>query len=661
MAINLAGMPGVKTSVTPLGQIVANQVKGIICVQGETKRGKAGKQYLIASWNDYLDRFGGLRDDSDFPLMVKQALQSGSKLRITRACHYANPDDILSIDGTVATGSLANASVSAVGASVGLTIATWTGTGSNLKIVVPNLNGTGTIEIADYNGTNAQSAADAAVAVVSAINTGTGTHSYVATNPSGAIIVVSKPTTLGASGNGDLATFTIADGTISNATTKFAGGVTGYSSLTSTWDAEEVGDGYNGSIITLVPSANNQDGYVDITISLTDAATEQTISGVKRLLTDAQLASLNAQMLGVVVSGLATTTVGSVNYNTLPVGTVTLATGDQDITAITDDDYTGSSVSKTGWYAFDDVTDSMRIFNIARPTHPAALGLSIYLSGRQGSMRGRTYVPKGLTIQGINDFRDGSGAYVHQPLDNWLLDLWFAEMNITDPNNVNNPNYAINGGGFQCGNRSVADTNAGEWYSDSGNDYGKIVGVNGQRLNLGSPGNAGQYDVLYEKGVNAIITHPSFGVVNWGNRTTLRDKTSLLSKTNIADLVVYIANNVKLIAQKMNFKPNDLVMFQQLYLAVLPFIKDTLVTGRAIEGDTSASRGENKWWYWLGDQDAKSLEDLKINKASEVDAGKYRVRFAFKPIAANEYIGIDIAPADTATILNVAQITNLNN
>ena len=179
-------------------------------------------------------------------------------------------------------------------------------------------------------------------------------------------------------------------------------------------------------------------------------------------------------------------------------------------------------------------------------------------------------------------------------------------------------------------------------------------------LNLGSAGNSAQYDSLYEKGVNAIINHASFKVVSWGNRTTLLDKTSLLSKDNIADLVVYIARRIREIAQLMNFKPNDIVMFNELYRRVTPFIKDELVAKRGIEGDSTPTRGEGKWWHWLGDQYAKDLNDLKVNQKSEIDAGKYRARFAFKPIAANEYIGIDLAPADSTTILNVQILQNLN-
>lgn len=766
MATNLAGTPGVRDSITPLGSIPANVVKGIICVQGITKRGEVGKNYLVTSWTEFRRILGGFHADDDFALQCKHALEGGAKLRVARAFHYSDVDDASTVDGTPATESLSNSAVAAVAATASFTIATWTGTGSNLTVTAPAMSnpansvtlcnynglvsetpsaaatavraaingGTGThgysasgsganiivshkaqhgdagdlfalttnitagtltggnpsfsggvyigggyiqatlatwtgtgssfavvvkdlntpgqtVELCNYAGSNSETQAAAVAGIAAAINAGTGTHGYYALALPGAKLQVRKPDALGAAGNGDVATVTVTAGTISGASLKFANGVTAYGALTSTWTAKAVGDGYNGTVISIAASTNGKADQVDIKITLPDSDLPQEIKGVARALDAQKVTSLNKQMEGVEVSGLASFT--------LPIGTVTLSGGVQDVSQINDADFNGSGVSKTGWHAFDDVVDSMRIWNISRPSHAVNAGLAAYAESRR-DVRARGFAPAGLTIQGIKDFRNGEGAYLHQPIDSFYFDLWFAELFITDPNNLSVPDYVINGGGFQAGNRAKADNAKGEWYSDSGNDFGKIKGANGLRLNLGSPGNAGQYDSIYESGVNAIINDAQFKLVSWGNRTTLLDRTSLLSKANIADLVVFIARETKQIARLMNFKPNDIQMFNELYRRVLPFIKDTLVAGRAIEGDATPSRGEGKWWHWLGDQYAKDLNDLKINQKSEVDAGKYRVRFAFKPIASNEYIGLDIAPADSTTILNVAVLTNLN-
>lgn len=763
---NLAGTPGVKDSVTALGSIPANVVKGIICVQGITKRGEAGKNYLVSSWADFRRALGGLHEEDDFSLQCKHALENGAKLRVSRAAHFNDIDDASTIEGDTSNGNLANAAVEAVAATAVFTIATWTGTGSNLtvttqdmsdpsssvtlcnyngtasqtpsqaataaraainggtgthsftaggtgaeiivthlpdygdlgnlfslttnitlgtltganpsfsggvfvggafvkatlatwtgsgsnfKLVVKDLNNPGSfITICDYNGTASQTIPQALQAIKAEINGGTGTHGYDSQVLPGNILVVAKPDALGAAGNGDVANLTITLGTVSGAALKFAGGVTAYGALTSTWYAKGVGAGYDGATIEITPSTNGKADQVDIKVTLPDSDLPQEVKGIARVLTAPKIVSLNKQLEGVSVTNLVAFT--------LPVGTATLAAGSQDVSLINDVDFNGSSVSKTGWHSFDEVVDSMRIWNIARPTHAANNGLAAYCEARR-DVRGRGYAPAGLTIQGLNDFRQGNGVYLHTPTDSFYFDLWFAELFITDPQNLEVPDYVVNGGGFQAGNRAKADNAKGEWYSDSGNDFGKIRGANGLRLNLGSPGNAGQYDSIYESGLNAVINDQVFKVVSWGNRTTLLDRTSLLSKANIADLVVFIARETKAIARLMNFKPNDIAMFNELYRRVLPFIKDTLVAGRAIEGDASPTKGEGKWWHWLGDQYAKDLNDLKVNQKSEVDAGKYRARFAFKPIASNEYIALDIAPADSTTILNVQILTSLN-
>jgi len=300
----------------------------------------------------------------------------------------------------------------------------------------------------------------------------------------------------------------------------------------------------------------------------------------------------------------------------------------------------------------------MRIFNFGRPTHDANLGVTLYVENR-GDMRARGYVPKGLTIQGIKDFRNGDGAFTHVPIDSFYFDLWVAEVFINNPDNLNDREFPILAGGFQAANRTFADEDGGEWRSDAGSEYGKLKGINGLPLNLISQGNIDQNDEIYESGVNAVVNQQVLKIVNWGNRTTLLDTTSLLSKLNIADLVIFISREIRNIAIKSNFQPNDVTMFLELYRNVLPFIRDTLIARRAIAGDSSPTSGEGTLWHWLGDQFAASLDDLQHNIKSEVNAGKYRIKFAFIPIAANEFIEITLNPSTSQAIEDIAQVTEI--
>ena len=107
MAQELSGAPGVKLSVTDLSIIIANSLKGINCVQLVTKRGEPGKQYLIGNWNEFKRKLGGLITGVDDPLIAKAALDGGAVLRVTRAFHYTDIDDLDTVDGNKASGSIA--------------------------------------------------------------------------------------------------------------------------------------------------------------------------------------------------------------------------------------------------------------------------------------------------------------------------------------------------------------------------------------------------------------------------------------------------------------------------------------------------------------------------------------------------------------------------
>jgi hypothetical protein len=67
-----------------------NAPKGIICVQGVTKRGpKNGTDEIIKSWARFSALYGGLITTSDFPLYCKLLLDAGVQLRVKRCMNEA--------------------------------------------------------------------------------------------------------------------------------------------------------------------------------------------------------------------------------------------------------------------------------------------------------------------------------------------------------------------------------------------------------------------------------------------------------------------------------------------------------------------------------------------------------------------------------------------
>ena len=635
---NLSGLPGNTAEISELGSIPANNVKGIICTQGVFKRGKAGKIYLIGSPSDFAQRFGGDLVDSDDSLKIKRALNKGTKIKLSRVCHFADIDDKTTVVGDKAVGTITGNIVTPVAEVLSTTSFTVTAAGvAGNTIALKN----GVTTIGTYVVVSGDTPTMVADGLAASVTGFTGSNT-------GAVVNIESLAGTGSANNGLQLTTTIVGGITISAIPAMAGGVDEVVAVSSSADfvAEEVGGGYNGTVITIVASKSGKPNKVDITVDLPDAPSLVEVQNFDKVLDASKASTLNG-LLSVVnfdFSGLTN--------NTLPLGTVTLSGGDEDVSLITDIDHVGSSVSGLGFHSFDDVVDSMRIYNISNPSPAVNQGLADYCELRK-DVTGRGYTPLGLTADGLIDYRQGSGVYNHSPIDSYFFSLFYTDVEINDPFNPSNTEFGISAIGDMLATRTICDSKAGEWISDSGNDFGKLKGINAVAINFASPGKKLQADLLYESGLNFVVNHPSIKMCNWGNRTTLLDKTSQLSKTNIVDLCVYTAREIKKIADLMNFKPNEIDMWNKLYRKARPFVVDTLVKNRAIIGVGTSNDGEGMWWHWLGDQWAKDLNDLKFNTKSDIDSGKYRLRFAFKANPANEYIGIDISPADSVTIQNI--------
>jgi len=628
--------------------IIANSLKGIICVQGPTKRGEAGKQVLVTNWTEFRRKLGSLTSGDKFPLYCKHALENGAKLRVTRAHNYTDIDDLSTVDGDFATGTKTVIGVAETQATTTYTV---TATGADADTIQLKVDeGSGAILIAEV----AKAASDTVDTLASKLvidcltKNAAGTHDYTASIGSGAGEVdVTAPIGSGIAANAYTPSVVVT-GTATATASVFADGADAVIASEVTFDAKGVGDGYDGTVITVTASKSGIAGMIDIDVLLPDSDISFVVVNVKNTPTTTELEQINSKPEGVKINTFT---------NLIPVGTVTLSGGVQTLASIVAADYAGSATAKNGWHAFDEVVDSMRIMNFNMSDADVDTGLVAYVEGRK-DMRAVTRTPLGLTASVIADYRAGSGVYSHDSIDSFYASLWYSDAEITDPEDSEVKDLSVSAIGFFAGLRAVAD-NDGEWFAAAGQQRGSINGVNKVVINFIAPGNKGRFDSLYEAGVNAIVNHPSFGICSWGNRSMLKDRTKLTSKENIADLCVFIARAMKGIAEKKSFQPNDFQMFNELYREMLPFIRTILVDGRAIQGDDSPLKGEGVWWHYFGDQFAKTPAQLSFNTAEDIDAGKYRVRFAFKPIAANEYIAIDVAPADSATIMNIQVLKTL--
>lgn len=419
--------------------------------------------------------------------------------------------------------------------------------------------------------------------------------------------------------------------------TKSAATIT-IASNNSVWNAEDVGPGYDGTTIVITNAASGTATLKDIVITLKDSDISVTMQDVKRAMTAAEITDFNAALKG---KGAGVTLVSIATQ--IENGTGTLAGGAQSVAAIVAADYTGNVAGRNGWFVADSITDSYRIANIASQDFAIDLGLAAYVNARQ-DMRFYIGTPLGINATGMEAFRDGTSPYVYTKHDTYLGDLVAGDVNINNPTNKLGARLNIPSVVDRFANRLVTDQRLFPWFSDAGPENGRIKSPNnGIPYNLGSPALAADYDRIYPKGVNAMINDPDYGPVFWGNRSLLINPNSLLSKSNVADLIVWIVRGLKPLVRVKMFNPNDPQSWKEIYRRVRPFIVN-------LERNRGIRPGEGKQWFWQGDQNVDRAEDATFNTQDDLNAGKYKTRFVFVPIASIEYIGLEIVPTDSNSL-----------
>lgn len=405
--------------------------------------------------------------------------------------------------------------------------------------------------------------------------------------------------------------------------------------------APHIGAGYNNIKVTVSDAVSGTVGKIDITVERLDGyESAQTFRDVTAAISDAEKAALNAKIKHVQI--------GTVT-NLIPNGNVTLATGAETIADIDAADYNGSAVSKTGLYSFSNAKEATRIINwVADPDID-----NYYAAFSASTLRWKTElgVPVGASASGMSDYMKGENAYDHNQVNTWTATFNLGDMDVADPRNTD----------FRLSVPAVVAAFPSKLYKDAQGqpwlstailpEYAPIKIANyGVNLDLNSPENIPEYDLLSNSvGVNVITNDDIYGTIYHGNDSALIDKTSILKDENVADLILYIMRNLPQYVRTKQFRPNDPQMWQQLYLAVRPFIQ-TLATGRAIR----PVEGED--WFWIGDQNVDDYKDVAFNSIPDIDAGKYKSRFVFIPISAAKYISIDFVPTDSNSITAVVNV-----
>lgn len=183
----------------------------------------------------------------------------------------------------------------------------------------------------------------------------------------------------------------------------------------------------------------------------------------------------------------------------------------------------------------------------------------------------------------------------------------------------------------------LADTSAtgyGYNYSFAGVNRGVVPDAGGPVVpNFGSPARFKDLETLANNYVNIFVVKdtPSFGkrTLLWHNFTSQVKNDSFRFIGNTG-LILNIKKTLRTILESYIEEPNIWNTWSDIYAVVKPVISNW-VDAHAITDPK-----------WMGDQDASSWKDLKVNTEEAVRQGKYHVVFTFKDVVSMQQVTVDV-------------------
>lgn len=631
----MSGAAGIFVQLKDLTTIAGGAPKGIQGWIGPTQLGKPFQPIFVANTVQYERHFGGSVPGTDFHIMAQRALKAGAQLWIV-------PLGVSGQDETRASATQTNTDVNETLATSTITVDTVGTDGEGLTIHVDQGSGFAPVS-AEYVIQSGDTTDDVAAGLAAAVTSFAGGVTAAA---AGSTVTLTAPTGSGATANGwevnVVATTTPADaGTFTFA--NFSGGVTAVVAGSVQFDAKGPQSDYNGIEIHIAPAASGVAGNVDISVvrptapQFNESFTD--IPGVVPSGEDHQR-YLDKVSAGSAVVDWVTAT------GTIPTGTFTLAGGDTsaaDFAANWDTtDYIGNQSTKTGFYAFDTLTDIFRIAAPAIADPVVDTALAAYANERKGpaAVRYWTRTPLGLTTaQSVLDYRLGEGPWSHQPIDDWKGAMYHGDLRVTDPETGNA--RVVHVMGDVAGNYAQKDFRQGEHYAAAGYKRGRIknaLGLDG--LDLGGATQGANLDRVVRAGINPIITRNKT-LVQWGARTLQRQPTAM-QFDEVADLTLLLMREIPKAVDWEVFDPNAPATWRALYYQRLRPYFEQLAAAGAFNG------GEGVGYEWQGDQNVDLVQNAVVNNPQEVDEGEYRARFLYKPVKAMRRLYFDLILTPTA-------------
>jgi hypothetical protein len=601
----------VNFQVTNLAQQVSTPSNGVSFVAGETVRGPfADPKDKINSWAAFVKTYGGLKDDSLFPLLCKRALDRGAILRVSRVGHYTDVTDASTLDAVKAD-LPAMVVLTFDAALITLNQIDMDINGDAITPVVFSVDNDTTLGLL---ATEIALHADVDKAEVISL-TGDDTSIIIYPDNNAEVVITNPLVTLGASQAGIT-------------TVDKAGFVDAAGNLLFTIEPKFEGENYNNWVVSITTATNGGANYFDLSITnsvesgLDETYQNLTITGTPTVGESDYLNTLNTYSNNFTVTyyDLSSLLVAPRPTNS----SLQFKDGDDGGTTL-DTDYSGDSAAKTGIFAFDAYEDSYQLVIPHKNTTAIHTAGSAYAANRKDLVYW-------AHLDHLLDKTNLIAARTALNIDSKFTAFFSGGVKVLHP--VTNDELLIPEVADLMANAALSDQNFGPWYSFAGYNRGVItnaIGLGGS--NYGTPASFADLNDIANAQINMSVIKDS-NIMLWGNFSGQlpNDPEKYL---NIVRLIIYLQKSLKPTLERYIEEPNDIPTFKRIYYTVKPFL-DSLLTNRAVFE-----------YEWQGDQDATDLNSLQVNDPNDVSLGKYKVNFLIKPIASMQEISVNIiiAPA----------------
>lgn len=170
------------------------------------------------------------------------------------------------------------------------------------------------------------------------------------------------------------------------------------------------------------------------------------------------------------------------------------------------------------------------------------------------------------------------------------------------------------------------DRDSYPWFSPAGQRRGRILNV----LRLNRTVSGLEQDILYDNGVNSVVTFTGDGTLLFGDKTG-ESATSTLSRINVSRLFMYVKKALAPVARSLLFEQNDAITRSRFKLAAEGFL-DRIVAQRGIS-------------------EYRVICDTSNNTPEVIEANYFVADVLIKPITSINYVTITLTNKDLSSTL----------